>query len=275
MHWLIHAGLRREGGFYALVDQVRRQGHELSFVRTAGDGTRIVAVDAEGETIMGEAQHLVPSGTPCFVAGTTTMKPLCDALGWSPGYVDAPSPAECLKAWGPDALNHDATITTVAKAEAAGPVFIRPDTDGKTFTGRLFDPASLASWRADAIRGLVPGVHPDDRILASSPKTIWSEYRCIVVHGRYVTGSRYKTGRTVSYSPDVGNRIVRFSEALAAAFPERPLLCVDVADTPEGLKAIEANAPSSAGLYAIDASAYVHAVSSLAQWPQPEPEHRS
>jgi hypothetical protein len=88
-------------------------------------------------------------------------------------------------------------------------------------------------------------------------RAIWSEYRCIVVDGRFVTGSRYRTGRTVAYSPDVGARIVRFVNERVAEWNPRIALCIDVADTPDGLKIIETNDVSSAGFYAIDMSIYV------------------
>lgn len=261
MHWVIHAGLSREPGFDLLVHEIRRRALPLTFVRTMDHGRRMVETDQTGEHALGAVDRTVTPGEPVYVVGTTTMKPLCDALGWLPGYVDAPTLHECNASWRTDALNADARFMRIADIAADRNVFVRPDADGKSFTGNVLDPDRLAAWRLAVLHGEVPRVDGDDIVALAEPKKIWSEYRCILLDGRYVTGSRYRTGKAISYSADVGGRIIRFAEALTAIWRPRRLMCIDVADTPEGLKAIEANAPSSAGLYAIDANAYVEAVS--------------
>jgi hypothetical protein len=98
---------------------------------------------------------------------------------------------------------------------------------------------------------------PETEVIISPLKTIWAEYRCIMVNGRYVTGSRYKTGKRVEYSPEVGQRIIDFANWRTHDWNPRVAFTLDIADTPEGLKIIETNAISSSGFYAIDMNIFV------------------
>jgi hypothetical protein len=209
---------------------------------------------------------LDPIVGPVFVLGTTSMKAVSDAHGWCPGFIDAPTQQECIAAWGRRMLNQDAVfglLGTIAAPEV-GEFFVRPDRTGKAFTGRMLKAGEFEDWRRDVLSGQNAAV-PDTPIMISSKKTIWAEYRCILVDGRFATGSRYKTSDRWSESPDVGSRIVKFVEESAAEWMPRRAMCIDVADTPEGLRIIETNSISSAGLYANDMARYVDAVDAIGE----------
>lgn len=122
------------------------------------------------------------------------------------------------------------------------------------------------SWRYNLINiDSYTTVPPDLEVMIAPLKTIWAEYRCIIVNGRYVTGSRYKTGRKVEYSPDVGKRIIDFANERIREWNPRIAITLDIADTPEGLKVIETNSISSSGFYAIDMNIFVGEISQLGE----------
>lgn len=265
MHWIINAGLRRETGFFALMDQIERQGQAHTLVHKPPLVEYLVdpedPVDSDGRP---KPYTLPPIAGPAYVVGTVSMKAISLAHGWTPGFIDAPSNREAFSAWDGHMLNGDAAFVQLGDVVApATRFFIRPDADYKGMPGKVMEPERFDAWRANAIADPVLPISADLEVMVAPLRPIWSEYRCIVIDGRYVTGSRYKLGGVAGYSPDVGDRIVRFVEERIAEWNPRLGLAIDVADTPDGLKVIETNAISSAGFYAIDMARYVTAIAAL------------
>ena len=260
MHWIVNAALAREAGFHALIHHLESQGQPFTLVTKPPMVPHLVSRET-GEPVMLDAIDC-----PVFVVGTTSMKAVSADHRWSPGYVDAPTQEECVEAWGGHRLNADAVFGAIGSIvpPADRDLFVRPDEGSKAFTGRVVAAGGFDTWRSSVIRG--DAAHPvpaDQRVMVAGVKTIWSEYRCIVVDGRYVTGSRYRTGRTVSYSPEVGARFVRFVEERVAEWNPRRALCIDVADTPDGIRIIETNDVSSCGFYAMDMGRFAAAIGSM------------
>lgn len=267
MHWIVNTCLKREGGYYALVEQLERQGHPYTLVRKPPFADYLVAMEDDFDDGHQKPIMLDHIEEAVFVTGTTSMKAVSEAHGWTPGYIDAPSQAECFAMWGDHMLNIDARFGTIA--EIAAPTgrdfFIRPDKDSKAFSGTIMREQEFEGWRRDLMSiDTWTTVSPSTEVMIAPLKKIWAEYRCIMVEGRYVTGSRYKTGQTVGYSEDVGDRIRDFANRRVAEWCPRIAMCLDIADTPDGLKIIETNAISSAGFYAIDMGRFVGAISALA-----------
>lgn len=269
MHWIVNTNLKREGGYYALMEQLERQGKAHTMVRKPPFADYLVAMhddfDEDGHQKPIMLDHIEG---PVFVTGTTSMKAVSDAHGWNPGYIDAPSQQECFEQWGEHMLNIDARFGTIRDIvpPASGDFFIRPDRDSKAFAGTIMQAEKFEGWRHDIIAiETWTTVPPDLEVMIAPLRTIWAEYRCIIVDGRYVTGSRYKTGATVAYSPDVGERIIRFANERIREWNPRIAVTLDIADTPDGLKVIETNAISSSGFYAIDMNVFVGEISALGE----------
>lgn len=266
MHWIVNTALSREGGYYALIDELERQGVAHTLVRKPAMTDYLVAMhddlDDNGHNKPIMLNHIAG---PVFVTGTVSMQGISRAHGWNPGYIDAPGLAECIEAWGDHMLNADARFGALGSIEPLdGGFFIRPDQGDKAFPGKTMNADDFAGWRDSISEPGTASYTPSNTEVVIAPlQTIWSEYRCMIVNGRYVTGSRYKTGRTVSYSPDVGDRIIRFANERAAEWNPRQALCMDIADTPDGLKIIELNAISSAGFYCIDMAIFVDAITHM------------
>lgn len=267
MHWIINAALSREPAYAALIAAVERQGREHTIVHKPPFAPYLTSgiagdVDAEGH----ERPITLDIEGPIFVAGTTSMEHVSAAHGWSPGYITAPSQSECMKHWGGHMLNHGAVFGRLDKIAPpfAETFFLRPDEDIKNFAGRTMEPSGFEDWRRSILDVEGWTTMPAETMIMAAPlRTIWSEYRCIVVEGRYVTGSRYRTAGRVEYFPDVAPMVVDYVNARIAEWNPRPALAVDVAHTPDGLRIIETNSVSSAGFYAIDMEKFVAAISGL------------
>ncbi len=268
MHFIVNTNLQREGGYFALIEQLEHQRIPYTLVRKPPFADYLVAMeddfDEEGHQKPIMLDHIEG---PVFVTGTTSMKAVSDAHGWFPGYIDAPSQQECFDAWDTHMLNRDARFGTIRDiVPPEGQFFVRPDKDSKAFSGTIKDSASFEDWRRDILTiDTWTTVPPETEVMIAPLKEIWAEYRCIIVDGRYVTGSRYKTGQTVAYSSDVGQRIIDYANARIAEWNPRPVLTLDIADTPEGLKVIETNAVSSSGFYAIDMNLFVGEIGALSE----------
>ena len=268
MHFIVNTNLKREGGYFALMEQIERQGIAHTLVRKPPFADYLVAMeddfDEDGHQKPIMLDHI---DGPVFVTGTTSMKAVSDAHGWKPGYIDAPSQQECFSAWGEHMLNINARFGTIRDIVAPeGDFFIRPDRDSKAFAGTIMQADKFEGWRTDIINIKTwTTVPPNLEVMIAPLQKIWAEYRCIIIDGRYVTGSRYKTGQTVAYSSDVGDRIIDYANARISEWNPRIALTLDVADTPEGLKVIETNAISSSGFYAIDMGIFVGEINLLGE----------
>ena len=252
MHWVVNTCLKRERGYDALIEQLERQQVPYTLCRKPPFADYLVGMD-------NDIPMMLDIEGPVFVTGTTSMKEVSINHGWNPGYIDSPGIKEGIANWGEMMLNHDSRFGTIADiVPPDGGFFIRPNADSKAFSGTIMNVEEFAEWKQRILD--VTGwtnCPPETEVIISPLKTIWAEYRCIMVNGRYVTGSRYKTGKRVEYSPEVGQRIINFANQCAAIWNPRVAFTLDIADTPEGLKIIETNAISSSGFYAIDMNIFV------------------
>lgn len=264
-HWIVNTNLKREGGYQALIEQLDKQNIPYTLVRKPPFVDYLISME---DDLDHEGHHkpirLDITG-PVFVTGTTSMKEVARNHGWLPGYFDAPSLAENIEHWGKYCLNHDATFGNLGTIiPPQGSFFIRPNLDSKSFAGTIMDDREFSDWRNDlmSISGYTT-LPASTEVIIAPLQTIWAEYRCIIADGKYLTGSRYKTGRTVGYSPDVGQRIIDFANERVREWNPRLIFTLDVADTPDGLRIIETNAVSSSGFYAIDMNLFVGGITQL------------
>ena len=266
VHWIVNTCLKREGGYEALIAQLERQNVPYTLVRKPPFAEYLCAMEDDLDEEGNNRPIMLDITGPVFVTGTTSMKYVSASHGWSPGYIDAPGQEECFEHWGDHMLNFNATFGEIGTIEPPeGEFFIRPNLDSKSFAGTVSNSEDFEGWRNDLLNIKSWTTIPADTQAMIAPlKTIWAEYRCVMVHGRYVTGSRYKTGRTAAYSTDVGQRIIDYANERLAEWCPRQALVIDIADTPDGLKVIETNAISSSGFYAIDMNIFVGEITALA-----------
>jgi hypothetical protein len=256
MFWVLQKNLFNEQAFQSLQDQlvVQQTPHAVVHLRP----------------FIHEIEPDIEIQGPVFVCGSTGMRRVARRKKWTPGYFDDNLDYRLLmKHYDQRLLNHDAAIVRMRDACMRGPIaFVRPVSDDKQFAGQLMTHAEFAEWQQRLIaldgESTYSTLSGDDLIVMASPKTLYSEYRFYVVDRQVVTGSLYKRGDRVHYDAQVDERVRDFAQACADTWCPNRAFCLDVAETPDGLKVLEINAINSSGFYACDMGKFVHAINGLA-----------
>lgn len=274
MHWVIQSNLWGESEFENLLTQLQRQ-------NVSHDIVKIVP-------FVGEIEPDVNPSGPVFVCGSTSMSKLARRKKWNPGYIDGVDINLLDYYFGKYFLNIDGFTTRLAyvshqtKEKGWEQFHIRPVSDSKSFAGKVMNHEELDDWieKLRAIDAENPTVRLKDAVFVSTVKHILAEYRFFVIDGKVITGSRYKYGGNVWYSPQVDSHIFEFAQWIIS--PENNdkadmlprAYTLDVADTLapgrhasfNGLKVIETNSINSAGFYSCDMGKFVSAINDLTQY---------
>lgn len=143
-------------------------------------------------------------------------------------------------------------------------LFFRPDGNDKLFTGGCI---SLSEF--DTGYSLMTFYEPPPLsvIVVARPQRILAEARFLVVGGKLIAGSYYKTGgqtvrlEATSNLMEIAEDMLAF--CLAKGFNPAPSWVLDLAQTKDGWFIIEVGATSCCGLYKCDMDAFVKALSEL------------
>jgi hypothetical protein len=255
MYWILQRNLFNEQAFQSLQDQlvVQQTPHAVVNLRP----------------FIHEIEPDVDVQGPVFVCGSTGLRRVARRKGWTPGYFDDNLDYRLLlRHYGQRMLNHDAQIAPMREACMQGTrAFVRPVSDDKQFAGQLMTNAEFVEWQQRLIaldgESTYTTLTGNDLIVMASPKTLYAEYRFYVVDGQVITGSLYKRGDRVHYDALVDEQVHRFAQECADTWCPNRAFCLDVADTPDGLKVLEINAINSSGFYACNMGKFVHAINHL------------
>jgi hypothetical protein len=131
--------------------------------------------------------------------------------------------------------------------------FARPVDDSKSFAGTVFAhkrdndgtiiETAIDQWNTwrDSVVGLetsAASIQPDDLVMLAPLKNIYAEYRLFVIGGMIATGSRYKLGSRVFYTPDIDPAVRDYAHERLAEYCPRDALCLDIAHI-EGPRALQ------------------------------------
>lgn len=144
---------------------------------------------------------------------------------------------------------------------ASGGVFVRPDSPLKSFTGQVI---SWSRLEEDVDRLGFYDVEPEHMVIVSSMKDIAVEWRMIVIDGKVVAGSQYKTETLTQIREGYPDEVLTYAQEIANAYRLDDAYVIDVAQVGNDLKLIEVNSFSSSGWYLADKPAIVKAASELA-----------
>lgn len=147
------------------------------------------------------------------------------------------------------------------------PVFIRPSSGYKTFTGITM---SKASWDAE-VRFLGRFVDIHALIIVAPVLELNREWRVVVVENKIITGCQYKDqGKIVRIKGvprevmDYGQGVLDSMEKSANLYQPDPAWTLDICETQDGqLKVLEVGSFSCAGFYACDPEIIIQAMDSL------------
>lgn len=256
MHWILQDNLFNEQAYQDLHDVLCRLGLPVSVVKV---------VPFVGDLL---EEPLIAPGSHVMCMGSYSLRHAARARGWVPGVFDLELMDFRMQLlhWGRHMLNHDSVVVEFAEAKVEDIAFVRPIEDNKVFTGKVFTRDEFHEWRtkvsdlgedsAGLIRTLVQ---------VCTPKLIYSEHRFWVVDGEIVASSTYKLGRRVTYRPVDDDRFHQFVRERVAEWQPADAFVIDVCDTSAGLKVVEINTLNSAGLYAANINALVHALEYYAE----------
>lgn len=170
--------------------------------------------------------------------------------------------------FGTEMLNADAEIHPFGGIpHFEGEKFIRPVDDGKAFTGEIIDTHKLAAWQ-DRIQYFSGDdqIHPATKVLISSVKSIFREYRFFVVKGKVVTGSLYNEDNKLVRRPlwDEDAPVVAYAQAMVDRWTPAEVFVIDIALLNDGTtKIIEINNANACGFYSSDIDAFINAVNEI------------
>jgi hypothetical protein len=250
MFWILNTQLlRREGAFESLLQSLERQDTRYAEVKKI---PFTLDLDVEIET----------DDPKIFCSGSSSMREVCDARGWNPGYIQTATYDVALDNWGNAMLNYGAVVSRYDEVTAiADEFFIRPVEDTKSFSGLV---VSRDSWQTEiAEANPYSNIAPDDLVVVAPLTEIQAEYRLMVIGGEIATGSMYRLGRRVVYDSYIEPGVRGFAEKRIKEFSPAIAYALDIASTPSGYRIIETNSISSAGFYACDMGRFVAGINSL------------
>lgn len=145
-----------------------------------------------------------------------------------------------------------------------GTIFVRPDGCDKSFNGGCI---SLDTW--DHQYKLITFYDPPnyERVVLARPQNIIAEARFLVVGGKLITGSYYKTGgqsvrlRAESSLTSVAEEMLAY--CIDNNFDPAPSWVLDLAQTTSGWSIIEVGSSSCCGLYKCDTDLFIQALDEL------------
>ena len=247
--------------------------------RNLGNARDLAALtDAlEGLGVTWEHVDLVPfsddvpdvstEGRALFYGSTTLIKNVSRDGRWRPGVYFNEARfefASLLAGYGDALLNGDSEVLTVGELVARDYAddalfFVRPAADLKEFTGEVMAFSDVRRWR-DGLAGTTGPLSLDTRVQVAAPKRVLREWRAMLVGGRVVGASRYRTGLRLDPSTDVPAEVIAFAETMAARYAPELVFTLDVGELDEGLRVVETNCFHSSGFYRCDVRAVVRAV---------------
>lgn len=131
-----------------------------------------------------------------------------------------------------------------------GDVFMRPDPALKVCEAQVLNEIAWESWKSYTKK--YTGVSSSTFLWWFPSVEIQKEYRCFMMKGKCVSVSEY------GFESEASNRdgeaeLVQFAESAAQHIElDDPCYVIDLAQTNNGLKVIELNCASTAGLYELD-----------------------
>ena len=259
MHWIIQDGLH-EDGMRSLLETLERFGLPYSTHKVVPFiGELIPDPEIDGKAI---------------AIGAYSMKLHAARKGWDPGVYDLTEDhiRHGFDVLGSSMLNHPCQVCRFEDAPAMaamhyeGDFFLRPLSDSKHFSGKVYSHSELDGWHRSvmALEDYGASLTPDTLVQLSRIRKIYSEFRHWVVEGKIVTSSQYKIGSRVKYDDRVDSSVIGWAQGMVSLLETSKKIqiggtsrflrayVIDTAEAPEGPRVVEMNTPNSAGLCAAD-----------------------
>ena len=210
----------------------------------------------------------VPDGMNVMVIGTYSMAEEAKKRGWVPGTFmnDNYDYRVWSKEWNSYCLNQPATVhkfSEVPKQE--GFFFIRPCEDTKLFTGQVMEWDEFSEWQGKVIdlKETYTELDGDSMILVSEARKIYEEYRFIIVDGKVITGSLYKSGDAPMQKECTDPEVIGYAQFIADIWCPERAFALDICKADGKYYVLEMGCMNAAGLYHCDIQKIVMAIEDM------------
>jgi hypothetical protein len=128
------------------------------------------------------------------------------------------------------------------------PLFVRPNTGYKLFTGTLIRKENLS---AEELGFGFYHNGTEDLVVVSSSKQIEVEWRFIVANKKIIAGSQYKLNRELEVAPGYSPEAFEFASKMISEvqWEPDPLFVLDICQSDGKMSLLEMNAFSASGHY--------------------------
>lgn len=199
-----------------------------------------------------------------FVIGPSSMKEFSDKHDLKIGYIRGMDYSELIELLGRDVLNHDVSLMRIKDIidsnELEGNYFVRPNEDSKIFSGQVVSSSSIKDYCAKYLKHGDSNLFNEDTVLCiGSVKEILSEWRVLLVGGKFVTSSLYRRGGLTKIEESSPISLINYVNEISGK-AGLETTCLDIASTPYGWRVIETNSISGCGFYDCDMNKFVNAM---------------
>ena len=171
-----------------------------------------------------------------------------------------------VKQWQEQVLNHKGNLILLGElANMESPPqmrwFIRPNSDGKAFSGRVHTFKDLVQWSKSVIPLDIPEMNKDTEIWISQAKEIAKEWRLFVVDDKIISASRYMNkGELAESRTDIPEEMIRFAKGLIDEYRLADVYAMDIALSNGKYRLLECNCFNGTGFYQHDIEGIIRAV---------------
>lgn len=270
MHYIIQENVFRERHYDLLEKALVRLGLPYTTVRLFPFVDKIVALDdipnEEGAYNVDDLPAFVPPTDNVWCFGAIKLARIAATMGWKPGSMmnDRHDYMVYSEYWKDNLLNYDSKIYKVTDSFdwAPGEIkFIRPTQDTKAFTGQEF---TEEEWKDSVEHALhnfkSPSFNEETLVQVSRPKAIHKEIRCWVVNGKVITASTYRVANEFNINGQVFPEEIEFAQKMVDLFQLNEAFVIDICQSDQGLKIVEAGCINCAGFYNADLASAVCAI---------------
>ncbi|MBC6994841.1 ATP-grasp domain-containing protein [Neolewinella lacunae] len=157
--------------------------------------------------------------------------------------------------WKDKVLNFDGKLMRFGeienmKSEQEKKWFIRPNNDGKEFSGKVESFKKIVNWSNKVCQLELPEFNRDTEIWISEPKEITKEWRLFIVNNEIVSASRYMNdGQLDESENDIPKEMIEFAQERIDEYRLEDIYVMDIAEIQNEYKLIECNCFNGTGFY--------------------------
>lgn len=171
--------------------------------------------------------------------------------------------------WGDNVLNSDGQLIPFGQlkkldSDPEKKWFIRPNDDGKDFSGRVDTFKALVNWSAQVCNLHLVDFNETTEVWIAPLKTIKKEWRLFIVDDKIVSSSRYmKNGKLDENGSDAPTAMLDFAKMCISTYRLHDVYVMDIAQIDHTYKLIECNCFNGTGFYGHDIEMIVAAINQL------------